>query len=114
MLSELKIFQKTYDFLLWTKPVVQKLAKVHKYSLGIQLENEVIELLKQIVRANFKRNKKEAIEECFVHYEIIKILIRIGKDFRGSGGISLKQYEFATKQLNEIGKLLRGWYKRFS
>jgi len=111
MLYELKIFQKTYDFLLWVKPTVQRFAKVHKYSLGIQLENETIELLKQIVRANFKReDKKEFIEECFIHYELIKILIRLSKDYKL---LSIKQYEFAAKELEEIGKLLGGWYKKF-
>ncbi len=112
MLYDLKLFQKVYDFLLWIKPTVQRFAKVHKYSLGIQLENEVIELLKAITRANFKKgNKRSFIEECVVHFEIIKILIRMAKDFKL---LSIKQYEFAAKKLEEIGKLLGGWYKRFS
>ena len=37
MLYDLTIFQKAYDFLLWVKPTVQRFAKVHKYSLGVQL-----------------------------------------------------------------------------
>lgn len=115
MLYDLKLFQKTYDFMLWLKPTVQRFAKVHKYSLGLQLENEAITLLKSIVRANFQRaNKKDFIKECVVHYEIIKVLIRLAKDFRGSGGLSLRQYEFAARQLEELGKLLSGWYKKFS
>jgi len=115
MLYDLKLFQKVYDFLLWIKPTVQRFAKVHKYSLGLQLENETLELLKSIIRANFKReNKKDFIEECAVHYETVKVLIRLTKDFSGSGGLSLKQYEFAAGQLNEIGKLLSGWHRRFS
>jgi len=112
MLSDLKIFQKAYDFLLWIKPTVQRFAKVHKYSLGIQLENEAIKLLKQIVRANLQRgSKKKDIEECFVHYETVKILIRLSRKFNL---LSKKQYEFAARELVEIGKLLGGWYKSFS
>jgi len=34
MIQDLIIFQKTYDFLLWLKPVTQKFAKAHKYGLG--------------------------------------------------------------------------------
>ena len=114
MLYDLKIFQKSYDFLLWVKPTVQRFAKVHKYSLGLQLENETIELLKGIIRANIKReNKKVFIEECFVHHETMKVLIRVAKDFRGSSGLTLKQYEFASRQLDEIGQLLGGWYRKF-
>jgi hypothetical protein len=112
MLSDLKIFQKVYDFLFWLKPTVQRFTKVHKYSLGIELEKETLSLLKQIIRANFKKtDRQESIEECLVHYEIIKILIRIAKDYHL---LNLRQYEFAAQKLDEIGKLLGGWRKRFS
>jgi len=112
MLYDLKIFQKVYDFLLWVNPTIQRFAKAHKYSLGIELEKEVVELLRNIVKANLNRtNKKTEIEKCLVHYEIVKIFIRLAKDYKL---LSLKQYEFAAKELDEIGKLLGGWYKRFS
>jgi hypothetical protein len=112
MLYDLKIFQKVYDFLLWLKPTVQRFSRVHKYSLGLELEKQALNLLSQIIRANFKReDRKNAIEECFVYYEVVKILIRMAKDYKL---LSLKQYEFAAKELEEIGKLLGGWYKRFS
>jgi len=112
MLYDFKVFQKVYDFLLWVKPTVQRFERVHKYSLGIQLENTVIEFMKKIVKANFVReNKKEFIEECLMEFEMVKILIRLAKDFKV---LNLKQYEFASKNLNEIGRLLGGWYKRFS
>ena len=111
MLRDLLIFQKTYDFLLWIKPTVQRFQKMHKYSLGLQLENETLELLKGIIRANNSRNKKaEIIEETFVRYETVLVLIRLGKDFKV---INIKQYEFASANLAEIGRLLGGWRKKF-
>jgi len=111
MLSDLIVFQKTYDFLLWVKPTVQRFAKVHKYSLGVDLEQETVQLLRQIIRANFyKTEKREKIAECFVKYETIKIYIRLSKDYKL---LNIKQYEFAALQLNEIGRLLGGWYKKF-
>ena len=111
MLQDLKIFQKAYDFLFWLKPTVQRFAKVHKYSLGAQIENEAIELLRSIIQANFSRNnKKELIKKCLVHYEVIKILIRLSKDFKL---LSVRQYQFAGKELVEIGRLLGGWQRRF-
>jgi len=44
MIDDLIVYQKTYDFLLWIKPTVQRFQKVHKYSLGVQLENAVLDL----------------------------------------------------------------------
>ena len=112
MIEDLITFKKTYDFLLWLKPKIEKFSKAHKYSLGIRLEDEMIELLRKIIEANYsKEGKKKLIREAIIQYEIIKILIRISKDFKL---ISLKQYEYASEKLLEIGKLLGGWHKRFS
>jgi hypothetical protein len=68
-------------------------------------------LLEQIVRANLLKNKKPAIEECFVHYEIIKVFVRLAREYNLLGA---KQYEYASKELAEIGRLLGGWHKKFS
>ncbi len=112
MLDQLTLFQKTYDFLIFLKPTIQRFAKVHKYSLGIQLENGVLDLLKKIIRANLKKeNKAEFIEECMVSYETLRILIRVAKNFNV---LNLRQYELAAQKLEEIGRLLGGWYKKFS
>ena len=83
MLYDLTIFQKTYDFLVWLKPTVQRFSKAYKYSLGIQLENETINFLKQIIKANMQRgSKKEEIEQGFVSYETIKVLTRLCSDYK--------------------------------
>ena len=110
MLHDLKIFQRTYDFLFWVKQIVPKFARVHKYSLGLQLESEVLRLLQCIIRANMARDKKAHIEQCLVVHETVRVHIRLCKDFKL---ISVKQYEFASEQLVEIGKMLTGWHKRF-
>ncbi|MBN2197628.1 four helix bundle protein [Candidatus Wolfebacteria bacterium] len=112
MLEYLKVFQKSFDFLLWLKPTVQRFAKVHKYSLGIQLENESLQFLRQIARANLKKgDKSELINECFVSFETIKILIRLSREYKL---LTVKQYQHAIGMLLEIGKLLGGWSKKFT
>ena len=52
MLYDLNVFQKVYDFLFWLKPTVQRFAKIHKYSLGLELEKQVVKLLKNIINTN--------------------------------------------------------------
>lgn len=112
-LKNLKVFQKTYNFLLWVKHVVRRFAKVHKYSLGIQLEEEVLKLLKQIIKANMEKDKKEAIKKCFVHLQTVRVFLRIGKDLGGSKVLSMRQYKYAAEKLDEIGRMLYGWYGKY-
>ena len=52
------VYQKAFDFFIWQKSVVKHLAKVHKYSLGVQIENEALDLLKKIIVANMSRTGK--------------------------------------------------------
>ena len=112
MLQDLIVFQKVYDFLVWLKPTVQKFPRAYKYSLGIELEKETISLLRQIILANMKRgNKKVEIEQGIAIYEIIKILFRLSKDYKL---LNIKQYDFASNFLVEIGALLGGWNRSYA
>jgi len=110
MVSDLIVFQKVYDFLLWVKPTVQRFQKVHKYSLGVQLENSVLDLLKSIVRANNSLNKSVLIGDCLVCFEVVKVLVRLSRDFCL---LTVKQFEFSSGKLIEISRLLSGWSKKF-
>jgi len=110
MIEELIVFQKVYDFLLWIKPTVQRFQKVHKFSLGVQLENSVLDLLKSVVRANNSVDKIVLISECFVCFEVVKVFVRLSRDFRL---LTVKQFEFSSGKLEEINRLLLGWQKKF-
>ncbi len=57
MIDNLLVFQKTYDWLLWIKLATERFSKVHKYSLGQQLQIESINLLKKIIIANQQKDK---------------------------------------------------------
>jgi hypothetical protein len=112
MINNLLVFQKTYDFLIWIKPVIARFARVHKYGLGSEIERGTIELLKKIIEANMARDTKtERINDALVAYEVVRILIRLSKDYKV---LSMAQYEYASKKLIEIGNLLGGWHKKFS
>jgi hypothetical protein len=108
------VYQKAFDFFVWQKSVVKHLAKVHKYSLGIQIESESLDLLKKIIAANMSRTgKSREIERCLVSIEILKVLFRAGYELNREGGVSLKQYEGASERIVELGNLCGGWLKKF-
>lgn len=113
--EELLVYQKTIDFFVWERPVIRHLAKVHRYSLGVQIETRTLELLERIIEANYVREgKAERIERCLVSLEVLKALVRAGHEARNDGGISAKHYETASVRLLEIGRLLSAWRKRFA
>jgi len=111
MFQDLAIFEKTYELILWIYPTVNKFPKSQRFVLGQQIENTVLEILKGIIEANQERNKVPYLKQISVNLDKLRILIRLSKDLKF---ISIRQYQFAAEKINEIGKMLGGWIKRFS
>jgi hypothetical protein len=114
VIQNLILFQKLYDFALWLDPVIRGFSRAHRYSLGSQIQKETLELMKSVIRGNLSRAKQDALADCVVHYEILIALVRLANDLRGSGTLSAKQYEYAAARLDEVGRLLAGWRRRFA
>jgi hypothetical protein len=111
MLDNLAVYQKTYDFMLWLHPVVNKFPKAQRFVLGQRIENATLDLLHWMIIANSERDKSISLERASVGLDELRILIRLAKDLHF---INIKQYEITAEKMNEIGKLLHGWSSRFS
>ena len=110
-MDKLIVFQKSYQFLFWVRPTVERFSKVHKYSLGIEFEKVVLTMLSNIVRANYAEKKHEFIAEALVDYELIRVYLRLSFEYKL---INKRQFTFSSKKLDEIGRLLRGWKRKAS
>ena len=111
MLQNLVIFQKVYDLILWLYPTVNKFPKSQRFVLGQQIENTVLEILKGTIQANQESDKLPYLKQISVDLDKLRILIRLSKDLKF---ISIRQYQFAAEKINEIGRILGGWMKKFS
>jgi len=106
--EKLILFQKSYDFLLWLYPLINRLPKHHRAVLGRQIEELGLSILLHILSANIARGIKRKAIQLLISEELdkLRILIRLTKDLRF---ISIKQYIYAAEKVNEIGKILSGW-----
>ncbi len=111
MLQDLIIYQKTYDFLLWLYPVVNKFPKSQRFVLGQRIENKTLDLIESIVVANMERDKFVVLNRAMVQLDELRILFRLSKDLHF---VNIKQYGVFAEKTNEIGKLLAGWSNKFS
>jgi len=108
MLQNLKIFEKTYELILWLYPTVNKFPKSQRFVLGQRIENTVLSILSGIIMANQESDKRIYLKRVSVELDKLRILVRLSKDLRF---ISVRQYGFAAEKINEIGKMLGGWIK---
>ena len=108
MFQDLKIFQKTYDFMLWIYPRINAFPKSQRFVLGQQMQNSVIDILKGIIQANTERNKLPYLKQVSTDLDKLRILVRLSKDLHF---INIRKYECACSYVNEIGRMLGGWIK---
>lgn len=88
--------------------MVNKFPKSQRFVLGQRIENSVLELLRLVIKANAAREKKPILKEFSVELDQFRILMRLSKDLKF---MSIGQYEYVSKLINETGRMLGGWIK---
>lgn len=84
--------------------------KSQRFVLAKRIEDAVLNFYDLLLRAvKIEKSKKDSLGEASFELERLKHYLRLSKDM---GLFSLKQYEYSTGALVEIGRLLGGWLKK--
>ena len=106
--EELVIITKAYDLILWSCNHTSRFPRQHRFVLGERMERTLYDLLETLIRAKYTRDRKGLLEAANLKLEVLRFQIRFSKDLQC---LKVKSYEFASKQINEIGILVGGWLK---
>lgn len=109
--KELPIFTKTYDFLLWLQNHVDKFPKNERFRTAKRLEDSAFLFYELLMEAVYSKNTREFLLKSDFELKKIRFYLRNSHD---RGWTKIKQYEYASIALMEIGKLLGGWLKSVS
>jgi len=74
MYKNLAIFEKTYEFVLWIYPRVNKFPKSQRFVLGQRIENITLEMLEGFIEANQKRNKISYLKKMSMKLDVLRVL----------------------------------------
>ena len=99
---------RCYRITLWVFERVSRFPKNHKYTLGQKAENTMLEILENLIEASYTREKDLLLKRANLLVERMRYLVRLSKDLKLLG---LGQYEFAGRELNELGSMIGGWRK---
>ena len=106
---ESPLFVKTYDFTLWPFSTPRSF-KSQRFVLARRIEEAVLDFYDDLLRAaKDEENRRAVLEKASYDLERVKHYLRMSKDLSLT---SLKQYEFSTVALVEIGRLLGGWIRK--
>lgn len=108
-MENISILQRTYDLIKWYVPLLNKLPKSHKFTVGDRLISRLYDILEQLVLARYERNKLVRLESINSSLEIVRYQTRLLLDFNL---INEQRYEYVSKLINDIGIELGGWIKQ--
>jgi hypothetical protein len=108
MLSDLKIFAKAYDLILYLHREISGFPKSEKPVLGRRIYDSLLQILEYIIVANKEVDKNPHLKRASSKLEKLRIFIRLAFDLRL---INVKKYSFACQNIDEIGRMLGGWIK---
>ncbi|MEJ5227172.1 diversity-generating retroelement protein Avd [Thermodesulfovibrio sp.] len=107
-MNNLILYQKVYDFMLYIFPIIDKFPKYEKFALCTHIKSCVLEIMREIIRANKSRNKRPILYDIDVKLEELRCLLKFAHDRKY---LSHRSFEHSSKLLSEIGKILGGWIK---
>ncbi|MBD3330008.1 hypothetical protein GF354_00590 [Candidatus Peregrinibacteria bacterium] len=106
----LPVISKTYEIYKFIIESNTNIPRKFRYSLGASMENSILELLDNLILAKNapKPSKKGYLIKCQSLQEIIKLKNRLLLELKLINHTKIFQ---TNSKLNEIGKMIGGWYK---
>jgi hypothetical protein len=111
MAEELKLTQKSFDLCQWMFQHTNRFPKSHRFSVAVRLENCFLDFLELVSLASYRRNKLPLLEKADEHLFKLRLLVRFS---HAAKFVNTGSYEYASKGLDEIGRMLGGLIKKQS
>ena len=103
---KLPVYKASYELVLALFASSNNFAREYKYTIGQQLKDEGLALVKNIYRANRARDKAPALDDARENIEMIRLFLRLMQDFRQ---VSLKKFVEMNMAIEIVSKQLVAW-----
>jgi len=109
--GELLVISRAYDLARELTQRVRKFPRDVKFTLGDRILSTCYEVLDTLVEARYTRSRTGLLRRANVLLERLRFQIRLCADERV---LSIGQYEYVARQVEEVGRLVGGWTKAAS
>lgn len=100
--------EATYRFLLWLIPALEQFPRSQKFLLGDRLQTQALAVLDSLIAATYTKDRAAHLRQANLDIERMRFGIRLARDLRH---FDVKRYEFAARNLDQIGRMVGGWNK---
>jgi hypothetical protein len=109
MTPEPQLFVLWYDFSKWLLDKTEKFPRKVRFSFSNRIDNLTLEIIEGIIEARYSKNKYSTLRRIDLNMEKLRILLRMCHDLKY---LDSNGYEFASRKINEAGKMAGGWRKQ--
>ena len=106
--KHLPIYKITYELLQRVMKTTKEFSREYKFTLGQKIQEEVVELVVLLYKANSSENKTAHIEALLERLQVVELLLRLCHDLRL---IPVKEYAAIVQMTEDLGKQAQGWKK---
>ncbi|MEN8260450.1 MAG: diversity-generating retroelement protein Avd [Pseudomonadota bacterium] len=100
--------QSCHELLLWLIPQLDKFPRIRRFTLGEQLENDLLGVLAALVEAAYSRDKRPALRRANLGLQVVRHLWRLCYELQV---IPIKRYEHGARLLEDLGRQVGGWLR---
>lgn len=97
-----------YQFQLWLIPTIEKFPRSQKFLLGDRIQSGALDVTERLIEATYNRRRMAYLDAANLGVEKLRFMVRLANDLKH---IDTRRYEYAARQLDEIGRLIGGWRK---
>lgn len=108
MMPDPPLFVLWYEFSKWLLEKTEKFPKKVRFSFSNRIDNLALNIVEGLIEARYSTKKNDILRQIDLSMEKLRVLLRMCHDLTY---LDHKGYEFASKKINEAGKMVGGWRK---
>jgi hypothetical protein len=109
--TNIPVYKTSYDLLHCIFEYTSNFSREYKYTIGEDLKKEILEMIKNIYRANSSFQKHSFLQNARENVEIIRVYLRLLKDLKQ---ISLNKFIMINEKIESVSKQLTRWQQSCS
>lgn len=102
------IQQKTEDMIQYGNQALTHFPKAERYVMAAEIRRSMYTFYRLIITANKKFYKKTTLQDADVELEVLRGFLKLASS-KEMKYLPLQKYEYWSKLVDEIGRMLGGW-----
>lgn len=107
-IADYPLFTHWYQTLNWILDFTERIPKNARFSIASRLSELSLDILDHIIDAIYSKNRHPYLLKINRLLEKCRVLFRLCHD---RGYLTIKQYEYVIRAIEETGKMVGGWIK---